>query len=127
VRLVILTAFNSLVSEDLSACVAEWDPSAVVRVLQSHAEAAAVLAAAPAVFAVLVQGQREDIVTAGLPALTADRGGRVVWMAEWPPRAAQDAGADAEWIRVDVPFGTEAIVAALEAVARSGDRLEREA
>jgi hypothetical protein len=79
VRLVILSAFNALVSDDLSACVAEWDPSAEVRILRSHADTAAMLAVVPTVCAVLLQGRREDIVEAGIPALVAERGGRIVW------------------------------------------------
>jgi hypothetical protein len=128
VRLIVLTAFNSLVSDDLAASVAEWDPAADVRVLRSHADAAALLAAVPAVFAIMVQGRRDEIMAAGLPALAAARGGRLVWMADWSQGPVHDSDFGAGWIRVDVPFGAEAIRAALEAVARtSDDRLEREA
>jgi hypothetical protein len=123
-----LTAFNSLVSDDLAASVAEWDPTADVHVLKTHADAAALLAAVPKVFAVMVQGRRDEIVAAGLPALAAARGGRLVWMADWPQSALRDGGAGAEWIRVDVPFSTDAVRDALEAVARSSDdRLAHEA
>jgi hypothetical protein len=127
VRLVILSAFNALVAEDLSASIAEWDPTAAVRIFASHADTAAGLAAVPAVFAILVQGQREAIEAAGLPALTAARGGRLVWMAEWPPRTTPEREPGALWIRVDMPFDTDLVREALEAAARADDRPLREA
>lgn len=126
-RLVILSAFNSLISEDLAASVAEWDPAIVVRTLHSHTETLALLRSVPSVFAVLVQGNREEILRSGIAELAEDRGGRVVWIGGWSPTPDADDDAEPDWIRVEMPFGTEAILAALEAAARPGDRFRGEA
>jgi hypothetical protein len=120
VRLVFLSAFDSLVSDDLCASVAEWDPSSVVWVFGSHEATAAALRAVPDVFAVLVKGAREAIEAAGLPALASERGGRLLWISDRPE--AEPRADDALWIRVEAVFSPDHVRAALDAAARRDGR-----
>ena len=91
-----------------------------VRVVPSLADAAATLAAAPALFAMFVKGPADRIAAAGLPDLAARKGGALIWVSDMA--ADTMVAAAREWARIDMPFSTEQVRAALEAAAGAGGR-----
>ncbi len=113
-RLVIVSAFDALVSEDIEGCVREWDETSIVRISASHALTAEDLANLPKVFAVVARGRAEDLEATGLPGLVAARGGRIVWVTDDPPHMSRT---DVRWIHVAMPFTSEMLRAALAAAA----------
>jgi len=113
-RLVIVSAFDPLVSDDILGCVLEWDASSIVHISASHDATARDLAGVPTVFAVVVRGQPECLDATGLPGLVADRGGRIVWVTDTPTHPART---DLSWIPVAMPFTSDMLRAALAAAA----------
>lgn len=107
-RLIYVSAFNDIVSEDVVACVSEWDACSIVHVMASHDETARQIAQTQSVFAVLAWGSAESLETSGLPGMLAERGGRLVWVTDRPPE-----GEDTGWIGVTAPFTAETLRNAL--------------
>lgn len=114
-RLICICAFDALVSEDIAACVAEWDRAAAVRLFASREEMARELANVPSVFAVIAHGCSPRPDDAALPSLVASRGGWIVWVSDAPPATATT---DAGCIHLAMPFTAEMLRDALNAAAR---------
>ena len=118
-RLVFVSAFDALVSEDIAACVAEWDAATAIRVSPSHEDTVRDLADVPSVFAVIARGPAARLDETGLPNLVADRGGRLVWVSDAPLRISQGT---VDYIHVAMPFTADMLRDALSAAARRGGR-----
>lgn len=114
-RLVCICAFDALVSEDIAACVSEWDRTAAVRVFASHEDTARALARLSSVFALVARGSADELDAFGLPSLVAARGARLVWVSDSPVRTPPW---EMDCVQVAVPFTADTLRAALSAAAR---------
>jgi hypothetical protein len=113
-RLVIVSAFNAIVSEDIAASVGEWDARSVVRVCATHAETVRELSRTPSLFALFVQGRLGELRRTELPDLVRARGGQLVWVVDSAFDPWREQG---DWVRVEMPFSSDMVCAALDTVA----------